>query len=132
MLLLFARLNKMNSQWLALVIPCLTIVPIAAHLFSGIPAKHRKYLNMLPCISFLTTRLTLPKNSVAYACANLLCVSSISERVRELVVHHKSISAYLVVLISLASSYILQLQKIESILHALTFRLFVRSAPQHC
>ena len=131
MLLLFVRLSKMNGQWLALEIPSLTIVTSATHLFSGIPEKHTRSLNMLPRISFSTTQLTLPESSVAYACENLSCAPSVSERVRELEVHHRLISALLIVLISLASSYTLQLQKNEPICPAPMCQLIVHSACQH-
>lgn len=131
MLLLFARLSKTNDQWLALGIPGLTIVINAAHLFSGIPAKCTRSLNMLPHISFLTTQLTAPESSVAYACENLPCVSSISERARELEAHLRSISTLLIVQISLVSSYTLQLQKSEPILPAPMCQSFVHSACQH-
>jgi len=129
--LLFVRLSKMNDQWLALGIPGLTIVTSAAHLFSGIPAKHTRSSNTSPRISFSTTQLTLPESSAAYACENLPCAPSISERVRELEVHRRLISALLVVLISLVSSYTLQLQKNEPIRPAPMCRSFVRSARQH-
>ena len=131
MLLLFVRLSKINGQWLALGIPNLTIVTSAAHLFSGIPAKHTRSLNTLPRISFSTIQLTLPKSSAAYTCENLPCAPSISERVRELEVHRRLISTLLIVLISLVSSYTLQLQKNEPIYPAPMCQLFVHSAHQH-
>lgn len=131
MLLLFVRLSKMNGQWLVLWIPGLTIVTSATHLFSGIPAKHTRSSNTSPHISFSTTQLTLSESSAAYTYENLPCTPSISERVRELEVHHRLISALLIVLISLVSSYTLQLQKNEPICPAPMCWSFVRSAHRH-